>query len=101
MSKHAEVFMSNGSSYQLTVTPEEVYKKITHSDGKPLDHIHQFETAKGESVFLHSSHIVSIVEYTSLTDSHHSDSDADKKEKKEENLEAAQKFKEELGDNME
>lgn len=101
MSTHSEVFMSNGSSYQLTASAKEVYEVITHSDGKPLDHIHSFETANGETVYLHSSHIVSIIEHEEFVDQSKHLSEEENNERKAENLEATKKFKEDLDENME
>lgn len=95
MSAHSEVFMSNGTSYQLTATAEEIYQIITHSDGRPLNHIHSFETSNEESVFLNTAHIVSIVPYRS-----YADIDEEKRDESN-NVKAAKKFKDELGDNME
>lgn len=103
MSKHAEVFMSNGSSYQLVITPKEVYDIITHSDGKPLKHIHPFKTAHGDTVYIHSSHVVSIVEYESLTEENKENRDlhvSDEK-RKNHNVETVKKFKKDIDDNME
>lgn len=101
MSTHSEVFMSNGSSYQLTASAKEVYKVVTHSDGKPLDHIHSFETANGETVYLHSAHIVSIIEHEEFSDESHHLTEEEDQERKADNLEATKQFKEDLDDNME
>jgi tRNA C32,U32 (ribose-2'-O)-methylase TrmJ len=95
--------MTNGKSYQLTASAEEVFKAVTHSDGKLLDHIHSFKTAHGEKVYLNSSHIVSIISYEGISEEYKEDSKKEEKneERKQNNLEAAHKFKEELKDNME
>lgn len=103
MSKHAEIFMSNGTSYQLTITPKEVYETITHSDGKPLEQIHLFETAHGQAVYIHSSHVVSIIEYESFAkeDQEKDESHISDKKRKEHNVNTVKNFKKDIDDNME
>lgn len=100
MTTYSEVFLSNGTSITLSSSPREIYGRITHSDGKPLDHIHDFETVDGKVVYVNSAHIVSIVPFSSENSKEH-ESEEKREEKKEDNLEAAQNFKDELGDNME
>lgn len=116
MSRMSKVSMSNGELYMIQLPPEELYEIISQSNGEASNHLHEFELKSGETIYLQSSHVVSIEgtgETTSLTDSLDEGSiesdrkgytkkeDKENTDKADDNLEAAKKFKKDLNGNME
>ncbi len=101
----SKVSMTNGELYMIQLTPHEIKDAIEEASSE----LPKFELKSGETIYLHAAHIVSIEstgETTSLTDSFDTDhvastTEEDKKNKANQNLEAAKAFKDDLGGNME
>ncbi|GAA0369614.1 hypothetical protein GCM10008932_21570 [Alkalibacterium iburiense] len=98
MSEVSKVYLSNGLTFLIQASPDSIYQKMTHSDGKSKDQVHEFFLTSGKQIYLHSAHVVAIEEAGSSADHDEGSSEDDRVEQ---NEEAAKKFKEDLDGNME
>ncbi|MER2063537.1 MAG: hypothetical protein ABS873_02720, partial [Alkalibacterium sp.] len=64
-----KITLTSGATYILSHTPEDIYETITHSDGKPKNHIHSFTLENGSEMYINATYILSIEKVRS----HHRD----------------------------
>lgn len=104
-----KITLSTGTTHIVSHSPEEVYQRIAHSDGKPKNHIHLFNLESGQEIYINATYILSVekVDSHGTTTSHQKnqeDNSADKVEDSKRiknNLEAVKEFKEDIDGNME
>lgn len=100
-----KITLTSGAAYIVSHSPEDVYERVTHSDGKPKNHITLFTLENGQEMYINGTYILSIEkvrshnrEETSADDRIEKATDGNRVER---NLEAAKKFKKDLDGNME
>lgn len=100
-----KITLISGATYIVNHTPEDVYQRITHSDGKPKEHIHLFTLENGSEMYINATYILTVEKVRSHN--REESSSQDKTEQTEErnriqgNLEAVKEFKEDIDGNME
>ena len=104
----AKLTLVNGESYIVSHSPKDVYQRVTHSDGKPKNHIHLLTLENGKELYINATYILSIEKVSAHTIGE-TGKKADEKEATEsedtnrikDNLEAVKEFKEDIDGNME
>lgn len=100
-----KITLTSGATYIVNHTPEDVYQRITHSDGKPKNHIHIFTLENGSEMYINATYILSIEKVRSHNRDETSSDDriekAEEKNRIQGNLEAVKEFKEDIDGNME
>lgn len=102
-----KITLISGMTYRIMSSPEDVYQRITHSDGTPKSHIHLFEQENGHKLYINATYILSIEAIKSPFIKENEDIEDEAIDTETEsdrinnNLEAARGFKEDLDGNME
>ncbi|WP_091487837.1 hypothetical protein AB4027_05520 [Alkalibacterium putridalgicola] len=100
-----KITLTSGATYIVNHTPEDVYQRVTHSDGKPKNHIHLFTLENGSEMYINATYILSIEKVRSHNREETIRDDmtenAEDRNRVEANVKAAKEFKEDLDGNME
>lgn len=104
----SKITLTSGTAYLVKHAPEEVFEQVSHSDGKPKNHIHHFKLENGNDIYINATYILTIEKVSShLTHMNQTskDEEASENEKNEnrikDNLEAVKEFNDDLNGNME
>lgn len=104
MSETTVIYMSNGKTYTVDQTIEAVKSLFSESENLSKEAFYEFALLNGKKVLVNPAHVVT-VETSELSNMDVSSQDkttpVDEKNRKEANLKAAKKFKEDLDGNME
>jgi uncharacterized protein YlzI (FlbEa/FlbD family) len=105
MMELTKITLTSGATYIVNHTPEDVYQRVTHSDGKPKNHIHLFTLENGSEMYINATYILSIEKVRSHnreeTIRNDMTENAEDRNRVEANVKAAKEFKEDLDGNME
>ncbi|GEK89286.1 hypothetical protein SAMN04488100_11172 [Alkalibacterium putridalgicola] len=105
MMELTKITLTSGATYIVNHTPEDVYQRVTHSDGKPKNHIHLFTLENGSEMYINATYILSIEKVRSHNREETIRDDmtenAEDRNRVEANVKAAKEFKEDLDGNME
>ncbi|WP_423189208.1 hypothetical protein ACO1PF_11545 [Alkalibacterium sp. f15] len=103
-----KITLTSGATYMVNHSPEEVYKRVAHSDGKPENHIQLFTLERGQDIYINTTYILSIETVSSyMTHDKHENNEGNTSDRTEDNkrikdnLDAVKEFKEDLDGNME
>lgn len=99
--------LTSNTTYLVKDSPEAIYQKISHADGKPKNYIHRFTLENGDDIYINATYILSIEKVNSHITGMQSgslkkdDAAAADEERIKGNLEAVREFKEDIDGNME
>ncbi|SFC53242.1 hypothetical protein SAMN04488102_10963 [Alkalibacterium subtropicum] len=96
-----KITLTSGATYIVSHAPEDVYQRVTHSDGKPKNHIHLFTLENGAEMYINATYILSIEKVPSHNREDTPTDTAEDRSRVKANVKAAKEFKEDLDGNME
>lgn len=104
----SKITLTSGTAYLVKHDPKDVFEKVSHSDGKPKNHIHRFKLENEHDIYINATYILTIEKVSShlthmnqTSDGEEASEKAADDERTKNNLEAAKEFKKDLNGNME